>query len=463
MSHRHYSEALHDELFFVPLFVKAPGQRDGRIDDQPAQSIDILPTVLELIGAQKVETDGRSLLSPPTHPSERLFFAFGTTGLIAIPQTGPTALVTRAEREARELRLSAQPTSPHSNKRQLPIPDRAPSDATVFLIPPVSDASPQDDSASRGRAHFVHGVIELESLRSASPEVVLTLNGERALVSGTFLSRQAGAIVFEGLVQSPATPAEVYRSLDVALVWKHGDGSTQETAPRVDRAGRNAESFLTTANAFWYAYWQGHPASVSCSDPFRRAFLESWRDGAVDTAEVRAPAQLVAGASSICRDRMARDTRNANSHASDPCRCSVLESAILVDGESKPQVDSNGSTNDDRNIWEQHWTDLGAVAGCPDDVRRAFDEFYQPRTSSTWPRPPFVLLRAAIEACRNEREIDSDADIVECDCFEFGWADAYDDEWTRQWMHRSTPERLARAAGLAVVNAAQRLGLQTGQ
>jgi hypothetical protein len=53
--------------------------------------------------------------------------------------------------------------------------------------------------------------------------------------------------------------------------------------------------------------------------------------------------------------------------------------------------------------------------------------------------------------------------MVECDCFEFGWADAYDDEWTRQWMHRSTPERLARAAGLAVVNAAQRLGLQTGQ
>lgn len=45
-----------DELFRIPLFVKAPGQTTGQIDDAPASTVDILPTIVDLLG---IETDWR--------------------------------------------------------------------------------------------------------------------------------------------------------------------------------------------------------------------------------------------------------------------------------------------------------------------------------------------------------------------------------------------------------------------
>jgi hypothetical protein len=53
------------EIMWPPLFIKYPGQRTGRIDDRPAQSIDILPTIAEVIGMKiPWPVDGTSLLRP---------------------------------------------------------------------------------------------------------------------------------------------------------------------------------------------------------------------------------------------------------------------------------------------------------------------------------------------------------------------------------------------------------------
>jgi hypothetical protein len=43
-----------DELFRVPLFVKAPGQSEGVVDDAPASTVDILPSIIDLLD---IETD----------------------------------------------------------------------------------------------------------------------------------------------------------------------------------------------------------------------------------------------------------------------------------------------------------------------------------------------------------------------------------------------------------------------
>ncbi len=49
----------------VPLFIKAPGQRDGRVEDAPARSIDILPTVADELDIRMPwPVEGRSLLTP---------------------------------------------------------------------------------------------------------------------------------------------------------------------------------------------------------------------------------------------------------------------------------------------------------------------------------------------------------------------------------------------------------------
>ncbi len=47
---RQLSDANADAIAWTPLLVKAPGQTDGRIDDANVQSVDIVPTVADLLG-----------------------------------------------------------------------------------------------------------------------------------------------------------------------------------------------------------------------------------------------------------------------------------------------------------------------------------------------------------------------------------------------------------------------------
>ncbi len=61
---RRIEEGNMEEIAFVPLFVKPPGQTEGGIDDRHARTIDIVPTVADILGVEVPwETDGRSLLA----------------------------------------------------------------------------------------------------------------------------------------------------------------------------------------------------------------------------------------------------------------------------------------------------------------------------------------------------------------------------------------------------------------
>jgi hypothetical protein len=51
-----------DELFRIPLFIKAPGQAEGAIDDAPASTVDVLPSIIDLLGIEADwELEGHSL------------------------------------------------------------------------------------------------------------------------------------------------------------------------------------------------------------------------------------------------------------------------------------------------------------------------------------------------------------------------------------------------------------------
>jgi hypothetical protein len=53
-----------EEIAFVPLFVKPPGQTDGKIVDASARTIDIVPTIADVLSVEVPwELDGRSLLA----------------------------------------------------------------------------------------------------------------------------------------------------------------------------------------------------------------------------------------------------------------------------------------------------------------------------------------------------------------------------------------------------------------
>jgi hypothetical protein len=58
------SEAQYEQIAWTPLIVKEPHQRAGAVNDDNAQNIDILPTVLDILGVEGVELDGRSLSGP---------------------------------------------------------------------------------------------------------------------------------------------------------------------------------------------------------------------------------------------------------------------------------------------------------------------------------------------------------------------------------------------------------------
>lgn len=66
----------------VPLFVKAPGQRIGAVSDVPAQSVDVLPTIADLLGATTwPDLDGRSLEGRVPRDRERMVVEVPVTEL----------------------------------------------------------------------------------------------------------------------------------------------------------------------------------------------------------------------------------------------------------------------------------------------------------------------------------------------------------------------------------------------
>jgi hypothetical protein len=62
----------------VPLFVKYPGQKHGREDRRAASTIDILPTIADVVGARLPwRVDGRSLLAPAANRPVTVFSRSG--------------------------------------------------------------------------------------------------------------------------------------------------------------------------------------------------------------------------------------------------------------------------------------------------------------------------------------------------------------------------------------------------
>ena len=51
-----------EEVYRIPLFIKAPGQTTGEVRDESAQTIDVLPSIVDLLDAEvDWKFDGHSL------------------------------------------------------------------------------------------------------------------------------------------------------------------------------------------------------------------------------------------------------------------------------------------------------------------------------------------------------------------------------------------------------------------
>jgi hypothetical protein len=62
------------DLAWVPLFVKEPGQTEGDVSDANVQSIDVLPTLADILDVDlPYEVDGQSALGPPRSTTDKPF------------------------------------------------------------------------------------------------------------------------------------------------------------------------------------------------------------------------------------------------------------------------------------------------------------------------------------------------------------------------------------------------------
>ena len=67
---RHVDSENLADIASVPLFVKYPNQQVGRVDDRPARTVDVLPTIADVVGVQLPwHVDGQSLLARPADRS----------------------------------------------------------------------------------------------------------------------------------------------------------------------------------------------------------------------------------------------------------------------------------------------------------------------------------------------------------------------------------------------------------
>ncbi len=69
---RAVSEANYHEVMWTPLLVKEPGQTEGAVDDRPTETIDIVPTIADVLGVDiPWEVDGASVFDDEADRSDR--------------------------------------------------------------------------------------------------------------------------------------------------------------------------------------------------------------------------------------------------------------------------------------------------------------------------------------------------------------------------------------------------------
>jgi arylsulfatase A-like enzyme len=186
-----------EELLRIPLFVKAPGQATGDVDDAPAQTIDVLPTIIDAVGATtNWELDGHSLLdgSRPT----------------VDPHVGPTV------RPALQVAARHRADTPYGDgwlglaaigdqgdlvgRTVSDLPVGQPSDLSWQLgAADVLDDLPTDD----GRVpQWITGTVATPD-GARPPELVIALNGRLAGVAGGYSESDDGGWRFAGFIGVP--------------------------------------------------------------------------------------------------------------------------------------------------------------------------------------------------------------------------------------------------------------------
>lgn len=170
------------EIISIPMFIKLPGQSDGTIDDRNVESIDLLPTVAEILQLELPEpVDGIPVSNSVRRPRKTLYFDRAMT--VIEPDVPQRAAALQRQLDAfgsgpLDAPLSGAATHPDWHGRPISsfTIDSHPVPAFVVdpLIPYVAD---EDLSQIPLIPNFVMGSIAVKSLPESPANLVVEVDG----------------------------------------------------------------------------------------------------------------------------------------------------------------------------------------------------------------------------------------------------------------------------------------------
>jgi hypothetical protein len=199
------------EIAPIPLFIKAPGQKKGKVDDAFVETIDVLPTIFDILNLDpKVKMDGKSAFSKKVQQRDELRFEIRNTFKVL---KIPAAQFVR-ERQAiidRNLRLfGTGREGPDRIYRIGPHQDLIgkPASAAGEKLP-VEFPSARDYENVNPESGFIptHVVGRVEGPEHPGRDIAVAVNGTIAAVGNTFTL----AVGDEGELVSVMVPESAFR------------------------------------------------------------------------------------------------------------------------------------------------------------------------------------------------------------------------------------------------------------
>jgi hypothetical protein len=202
---RHPTRTNLAELAFTPLFMKIPGENQGRVVDAHVQTVDILPTIADVLGVKVPwRTDGRSVLHGSTRPTPVRVFT------VSAPYA--SALALRRRSLARQLRLFGSGAWGPQFAGTGPYRGLVGASVSTLAVAPSAGAAARVDAVGAKllrsfprRPSLVPSPVAgtLTGVPKGAP-IALALNGRIAAVSVAYRNPGGGPVRFSALAPEDA-------------------------------------------------------------------------------------------------------------------------------------------------------------------------------------------------------------------------------------------------------------------
>jgi hypothetical protein len=414
-SQRRYAANTAGDIVPVPLFVKAPGQTRGTVSDAEAETIDILPTIAELIGAALPwKVDGRPL-SQNLEPRTKSFV--GSTRKDAI-----TFASMKSERDqalARKLASVGSGGTPYDVLYDAGLPRSKEELASALVSAKVPYKI--ELRHARGRAdddpwfsrRFVDGTVVGPRAPRPGDRLLLTIDDRVVGTTEMFPSPVSQTYAFEAVVDERFLKDQT--EADMQIFFWDTEARSAKRPSSVSFAPAEVEASSAAAAVVWRNVWSGSERAFACSRDVRRLFADQHRQR-VAAAEPSAPYRMLESAVHDCYATSAQQASGAD----DQCRCDPFGKGT-VSGESiasapregterdAPSFASDADTDSER-LWREVWDGSDDIRSCAPDVKARFARLHRTLRAggATLILAPYEILGAAVRTCFIDSQAASD-------------------------------------------------------